>query len=183
MGDAHEPEKVTLICGLLAGDPALLPAARAGLVEAFGALDATSAVWPFATTEYYAAEMGPAIVRQFVSFADPFAMDRLAEVKLATNALEREIARAQGGDRPARPVNLDPGYVTLGSLVLATTKDRAHRIYLGRGIFAEVTLGYEAGGWRAWPWTYPDYAAPTYHPFFTQVREDLKRRRRAGRYL
>ena len=74
----------------------------------------------------------------------------------------------------ARPVNIDPGLITPAKLILATTKDHAHRIYLGRGIHAEVTLRYVGRKWTPWPWTYPDYAAPTYHSFFDQVREMLK---------
>ena len=72
-----------------------------------------------------------------------------------------------------RVVNLDPGYIGLSKLVLATTKDHAHRIYIQRGIYAEVTLRYIKGAWSPWPWTYPDYAAETYHPFFMRVRERL----------
>ncbi len=180
MGVAREPAPVSLIAGLLVGDEALLPPARAELADLLGPIDDVSEVWPFGNTHYYEDELGGAVWRQFVSFADPFAMDRLAEVKLATNALEVRIAERCGRSADRRPVNIDPGYVTLSSLVLATTKERAHRIYLGRGIFAEVTLGFERGGWQSWPWTYPDYAAATYHGFLTQVRERLKARRRGA---
>jgi len=71
-------------------------------------------------------------------------------------------------------VNLDPGYLTLSKLVLATTKDYSHRLYIGGGMYAEVTLHFENGDWRAWPWTYPDFAAGTYHSFFRQVRESYR---------
>ena len=64
--------------------------------------------------------------------------------------------------------------VALSKLVLATTKDHAHRIYLGHGIYAEVTLQYAHGGWQTMPWTYPDYARPEYHAFFVQVRERFR---------
>jgi hypothetical protein len=71
-------------------------------------------------------------------------------------------------------VNLDPGYVSLSKLVLATTKDYSHRIYVGSGMYAESALHFENGQWTAWPWTYPDYAGPRYHAFFGHVRELYK---------
>jgi hypothetical protein len=71
-------------------------------------------------------------------------------------------------------VNIDPGYLTLSKVVLATTKDYSHRLYLRDGIYAEVTLHYEAGAWRPWPWTYRDYASGQYLDFFERVRESLK---------
>lgn len=180
MGEPREPERGVLICGLLVGDEALLPPAQQALAERFGPLARISPVWPFESTEYYADELGHSVRRQFVSFAEPFALDRLAEVKRVTNELEGEFARSAGtGER--RPVNLDPGYITLAALVLATTKPRAHRIYLSRGIHAEVTLNYARGGWQSLAWTYPDYADGAYHAFFTQVRSDLKARRSPSR--
>jgi hypothetical protein len=178
MGVPGEPDKGVLIAGILVGDEALLPEVREALARALGALDRVSEVWPFDTTDYYADELGADVRRQFVSFAAPFALDRLAEVKLTTNALECDFAQRMNRGHDRRPVNLDPGYLTLAALVLATTKPRAHRIYLGRGIHAEVTLNFEGGRWRAWPWTYPDYAADRYHGFITQLRDDLKRRRK-----
>lgn len=180
MGEPQEPLRVKLIAGLLVGDESLLARARESLAEQFGVIESVSDVWPFVMTQYYEKELGSRICRQFVSFAEPFAMDGIADVKLATNALERRLASELGRPPDERPVNIDPGYITLGSLVLATTKPQSHRIYLGRGISAEVTLGYESGGWRAWPWTYPDFAASTYHAFLSEVRENLKQQRRAG---
>lgn len=177
VGEAREPEAVKLICGILAAGEELLAAARTLLADRLGPLDVVSEVWPFAHTHYYEAEIGPRILRQFVSFDRPFGRGLLATTKLSTNAWEHELATAAGLPWP-RPVNLDPGYVGLGQLVLATTKDRAHRIYLGGGIYAEVTLLFEAGRWKALPWTYADYAAETYQPFLTEVRERLKEQRR-----
>jgi hypothetical protein len=180
MGEAHVPEKVKLTAGLLAGDEDHFLLAQSELERTFGRIEHVSDTWPFWATHFYDDELGPSVVRRFVSFGTPFEMDCLAEVKLATNELELELTRRLSRPAGDRPVNIDPGYVTLASLVLATTKNRAHRIYLGRGIFAEVTLLYERGGWRALPWTYPDYAASTYHPFLSRVRQGLKAQRRSG---
>lgn len=178
MGAIVEPEKAALICGLLAGDAAALDAAAEQLEQRLGRIELTSDTWPFANTHYYERELGPSILRRFVSFAAPFARDQLVETKLVSNALEIELSERLGRTDGLRLVNLDPGYIHLNGLVLATTKDRAHRIYLGQGIYAEVTLNFEQGQWRSWPWTYPDYADSTYHAFLTLARERLKSRRR-----
>ena len=98
----------------------------------------------------------------------------LPEWKLASN--QWEIDYQQLGRHPEpRPLNLDPGYLTEAKLVLATTKDRDHRLYLSRGIFAEVTLHFHRGTWEARPWTYPDYQRADYHEFFLRCREYLRR--------
>ena len=180
MGDALAPESVKLIAGLLAAEDEHFALARTELEARFGAIDLESDIWPFGSTHYYEGEIGPTILRRFVSFDELIPPDRLAPLKLATNELELQLRERLGTPPGQRPINIDPGYVTLGSLVLATTKNRAHRIYLRDGIYAEVTLTYERGGWAAAPWTYPDYAAPTYHAFLTAVRERLKQVRRRG---
>jgi hypothetical protein len=91
-------------------------------------------------------------------------------VKLRTNALEREFA--DSGDFPEpRPLNLDPGLLTLGKFLLGTTKDQQHRVYLARGIFAEVTLRYTGGAFEPLPWTYPDYRVPALLAFLHELRE------------
>jgi hypothetical protein len=179
MARPRTPQPVKLIAGLLSGDPDLLRRALQLLAKRWGPIDQTSPVWPFTMTEYYAAEMGAGLQRQFIGFERLIGPQELAEIKRETNALEEQIASQCLSPDISRPVNIDPGYVDLGKLVLATTKDRAHRIYLNAGIYAEVTLQFVAGGWQPQPWTYPDYAAPDYHPFFTQVRERLRARRAA----
>jgi len=179
MGQPHPPDDATLIVGMLSAWPELFEPARERLVARFGPVALTSDVMDFDFTDYYAAEMGSGIKRQFLSFAQPFDPAALAEVKLWTNDLEREFATPA---RPVpRPLNLDPGYVDLNRLVLATTKDFPHRIYLGRGIYAEVTLQYARGGFEAQPWTYRDYRTPAYHAFFRAVRDSqlAKKRQRA----
>jgi hypothetical protein len=96
---------------------------------------------------------------------------------LQANAWEEEY-RASAEHSESRPLNIDPGYLTEAKLVLASTKDRDHRIYLSQGIFAEVTLHFARGGWQARPWTYPDYQRADYHAFFTTCRDYLRQRYR-----
>ena len=162
---------VKLIVGLLSGDPDLLRRARQLLVREHGEVDLESELWPFDQTDYYEAEMGRDLRRQFLCFEGLVPPRSIAETKLQTNELETRIAEdCLLPDRP-RPVNIDPGYLDLAKLVLATTKDHGHRIYLDLGIYAEVTLHYRDGAWQPWPWTYPDYRQPGYHAFFDRVRE------------
>jgi hypothetical protein len=174
MGRIKPPRPVKLICGLIGADPDLLARARGLLSKQVRQIEAVSDIWPFDFTDYYKDEMGSDLKRQFVVFEGLMQVDRLPEIKRLTNQIEQRIAQEVLDPLISRPVNLDPGYITLAKLVLATTKDYSHRIYLQEGIYAESTLHYEAGGWHAWQWTYPDYAGPTYHAFFTQVRQALK---------
>ena len=174
MGRPRRPRPVKLIVGLLAGDPDLLRRARQLLTQPYGGVDLESEVWPFDQTEYYTEEMGPGLKRQFLSFERLIRADDIAEIKLRANALEERIAEDCALSGCSRPVNIDPGYIDLARLVLATTKDRSHRIYVGSGIYAEVTLQYTRGAWQVLPWTYPDYRGAEYHAFFDRVRERLR---------
>ena len=169
MGTAREPAPVKLIASLLTGDPGLLPDVRAALVQAFGPTDLESDILAFDHTDYYAAEFGPGLQRQFVTFERLIAPADLPAVKRQTNDLERSFAQ-----EGRRLVNIDPGYVSLSKLVLATTKDHAHRLYLGQGIYGEVTLAYQQGRFRPWPWTYSDYASDRYCALFMEIRRRYK---------
>ncbi len=165
MGTARDPVPVKLIIPMLSQDSALLDDVSAPLAQEFGDTDYCSPDLPFAHTTYYEREMGDHLLRRFVSFGRLIDPADLAEIKLITNGLEQQWA-VEG----QRRINLDPGYLSAGKLVLATTKNHAHRIYLGRGIYAEVTLAYREGEFRAWPWTYPDYRTPEYASILRDIR-------------
>ena len=144
---------------------------------AWGPVALRSDSFAFDETDYYETTMGPGLKKTFLAFerlADPAAV---ADWKFLTNAWEDEYA-ALGRHAEPRPLNLDPGYITPAKLVLASTKDHAHRIYLGRGMYAEITLFYRGGVWRSHEWTFPDYRRADYQAFFTTVREF---RRKAAR--
>jgi hypothetical protein len=114
--------------------------------------------------------MGSPLFRQFYLYTPPFNRERLPDVKLLTNRLEQEAA-GQLDLGVERPLNLDPGYLSPSKLVLASTKDHAHRVYLRDGIYAEVTLYYQKKSYRSWPWTFPDYASETYIRIFNEARK------------
>ena len=128
----------------------------------------------FRETEYYQRTMGDDLKKVFWTFAPGFEPADLPDVKLATNAWEKEFAR-ESGKTETRPLNIDPGYLNLGKLILASTKDFTHRIYLAQGIFAEVTLYYQRGQWEHHRWTFPDYRRDDYQAFFSECRQYLHR--------
>jgi hypothetical protein len=169
MGIEQQPGEARLICGLIYRDADLCERALARLEQEFGPIEDRSPEYPFNFTDYYRPEMGDGLTRNFVSFRRVFDPGSLADAKLATNRIERELAD-KTGDTFRRRVNLDPGYVTAAKLVLATTKDFSHRVYLRDGIYAEVTLQFGSGGPRAQPWTYPDFASGAYSEFLMKVR-------------
>lgn len=174
MGTAREPQPVKLIASLLTGDLGLLASVKEALSLALGPIDFESELLPFDHTDYYAAEFGPGLQRQIVTFAELVDPGDLPTIKLKTNEMEQAIAT-----HGSRQVNIDPGYVSLGKMVLASTKNHAHRLYLGEGIYGEGTLTYQRGQFRAWPWTYPDYASEDYCVLFDQIRDRYKAQLRA----
>jgi hypothetical protein len=165
VGQAVQPTPVKLIVPMLAREVAWFDLAEQRLAEHFGPADYVSVLLPFDHTRYYEPEFGPGLQRFFIAFAQLIDPGRLAEIKALTNALETEW-RVEG----RRQINLDPGYVSGAKLVLATTKNQAHRIYLGQGIYAEVTLIYRERDFRPLPWTYPDYASEAYRQVMREVR-------------
>ena len=172
MWDIEQPKPVKLICGILASDAAALESARQRLTDELGAADCVSEVWPFDMTAYYQQQAGPEILRQFVAFEELVDPGRLAAVKHTTNRLEQELAGSLGRPWP-RPVNFDPGLIEPSKLVLASTKNFAHRVYIGDGMYAEVTLIYVRGQWQSFPFTFPDFKSGRYDAFLTRVRNRL----------
>lgn len=165
MGAAQTPQPVKLIIGLLGTSEALLSATTAALCERFGSVDAASAPTPWTFSSYYQAEMGDTVLRQFISFDRLIAPGKLAGVKQLTNEIEERWRGPRG-----RQVNVDPGYIAALKLVLATTKDAGHRVYLSGGMYGEVTLEFRDGTFIAAAHTYPYYAAGPAVTFFNGVR-------------
>jgi len=166
VAQAIEPPPVKMIMGLIFSPEAPIAAVRRTLEATYGRVDLETAVLPFVWTRFYEREMGPTLQRQFWSFETLIVADALVDLKRQTNAMERTYT-GHGGQRR---VNLDPGYIDLAKLVLATTKDQQHRLYLGQGIYAEVTLRFTGGRFVPWEWTYSDYRCAEYLAFFDTVR-------------
>jgi len=147
--------------------------------QRFGPIALASEPFAFRETDYYEATMGADLLKCFWALEPPIDPAVLPDIKHQANRWEEEYA-AEGRHNEPRPLNLDPGYLTEAKLVLASTKDHAHRVYLRDGVYAEVTLHYQHGGWRHREWTFPDYRRADYHRFFDECREHLRDRRRQG---
>lgn len=167
MGTLIEQLPVKAIIGVLIAEPPILPKVYQQLRDQFGPIDYTSELLPFTSTNYYETEMGKELQRQFISFKKLIDAGTLADRKLFTNQVEQAFVEK---DTSQRRVNLDVGYVCMAKLVLASTKDHAHRIYLRDGIYAEITLRFYRKTFQPWEWTYPDYRSPTYIAIFNHIR-------------
>ena len=167
----HRP--VLLIAAAFSRYGAALDWAEAMLQMAWGPIVLESPRFDHRETTYYESTMGPDLRKVFFAFEQLIDPATLAERKLQAIAWEYEYRR-QLNHPESRPLNIDPGYITEAKLVLASTKDRDHRIYLSQGIFAEVTLHFQRGTWASRPWTYPDYQRADYHEFFSRCREFLR---------
>jgi hypothetical protein len=172
MGELRTPAKVKIIVGILAKDSQAVESVRATLCEKFGPEDLNLAPFPFTFTNYYVDEIGAAPVRAFFSYENLVDRETIVDIKLWTNDVELEIAE-RNGTPGLRPVNLDPGYMTLGQFFLATTKDQRQRVYMQRGIFVEPTLYFQDGHFHAFDWTYRDYQSEKYIAYLEQVRARL----------
>lgn len=166
MGKIKPYPPVKLVAAIAASDIALWEECRDKLESLYSPLDDKIDWYDFYHTGYYLPEMGKKLKKRMVSFQELIMAEQLPAIKLAANQLEAEFA-VNG----KRRFNIDPGYICAPRLVLATTKDYSHRIYLGNGIFADVHLSYQKGGYRAQEWTYPDYQMPQVLSFFNKVRE------------
>jgi hypothetical protein len=180
MAEPRLPDPALLVIAAFSRHEEALDWARPRLEQLFGLIGLTSPPYTFNQTKYYEATMGQELRKQFFAFERLVVPETLARVKLQTNRLEAELAGGSAYPEP-RPLNLDPGLLTLGKFMLATTKDQAHRIYLQEGIFAEVTLRYQAGAFEPWPWTYADYRQPLVLAFLNEARDYYRQRRRQGR--
>jgi hypothetical protein len=169
MGEVHQPAPATLLVAVVSRHDAALAWARERAAQRHGPVALVSDAFDFTETDYYAATMGAGLKKQFLAFERAIDPAALAEIKRQTNEWEAEYA-ALGRHAEPRPLNLDPGYITPAKLVLASTKDHAHRIYLRDGIHAEVTLTYRQRRWQPLDWTYPDYRREDYHRFFNECR-------------
>jgi len=134
--------------------------------QRFGRIDMISPWMTFDFTNYYTKEMCRPLIRRLLSFRGLIEQRTLADIKLATNLLEDKFSVAG-----QRRVNIDPGYLLYERFVLATGKNFAHRIYIGSGIYADLTLIFQKGGYQSLPWTYPDYRHARMITFLMQVRE------------
>lgn len=173
MSSPREAEDVKLISSFFSPHKELIIRAIGELEQIFGPTDWISPELFFDRTKYYAKEMGWPLHRRFVSFEQLIRPLSIVEIKLTTNRIENENLQEQ-----KRQINIDPGYMSLERLVLATGKNYGHRIYLSKGIYVDLSLIYHKGSFSPLQWTYKDYASPEIIALFNGVRERYKRQLR-----
>ncbi len=157
---------VKLFIGFIFASEEIYLKTKRKLIRKFGQSDFESQTLPFNHTQYYQKEFGINLKRKFLSFKRLIKAETLAQIKIITNKIEQGLTH-QG----KRQINIDPGILSLSKIILATTKDYKHRIYLAKGIYAEVTLYYQDKSFQPWEWTYPDYKTPEYIKIFNHIRE------------
>jgi uncharacterized protein DUF4416 len=167
------PKRAKLVIGLFMKEKRLIEEIAAELIEVFGSVDLVSPWFPFDYTDYYETEMNAPLFRRMLTFKELIKQSSLADIKILTNEIESNYSREE-----KRLINIDPGYMLQERFVLATGKNFAHRIYIGKKIYADLTLIYTNGEFKKLPWTYPDYSDKNMLTFLSQVRKkyvaDLK---------
>jgi hypothetical protein len=175
MKEIRRPIPVKLFIGMLSPEPALFGTCADIVCKEYGPVDYQSEILPWTNSDFYAEEMGSGILRKFIFFERVMDPVDLSAIKINTIEIEKSLA-VQAGNRTRRRINLDPGYVTEAKVVLATTKDYSHRLYIGKGIYAEVTLRYgnKSRSFTPFDHTYLDYCSETYITMFNKARELLR---------
>lgn len=157
---------VKLFVGMLSNHLHLFKDIQEALQEMHGPVDMEGPVWPWEHTDYYAKEMGSGLKRKFIFFEQLIHPSRIAGIKLETVKLEKKYQNETGGRR----INIDPGYMDSARVALVSTDDYSHRLYIGKGIYGEVTLIYAGNRYRIFPFTYPDFRRSEYHNLFKKAR-------------
>lgn len=177
MGAIHEFEPEKLIIGVIYNDKKVFDEAMSIIFEKFGESDGMCEEFSFSDefSSYYDSELGGKGIRRIYSFERLVDPSRQAEIKEFTNEVEKKFSDNDGNRR----INLDPGFINHGRLMLATTKETGFRIPLERGIYTELTLFWARGGWQKFPWSYRDYQSERVQSFLTAVRKKYLSERKA----
>lgn len=167
MSKPKESSLVKLIASLITGDKEIVRPVLKKTEHKFGSIDFLSGKINFKHTDYYKEEMGEGLFRKILSFERLIKPDSLPDIKLFTNSLESEYLTGDG----KRVINIDPGYISMEKMVLASCKNFAHRVYLKNGVYADLTLVYRAGNFQSLEWTFPDYAEEGVRNMLKGIRE------------
>jgi len=166
VGKINKHQPVKLVFGFIFKEEGILDKAKNVLEKMFGTIDYESQTLAFIHTDYYETEFGNGLKRKFISFEKLILPQNLPKIKIATNRIEERLSRDG-----LRLINIDPGYLDMAKLILASTKDYKHRICIGKGIYAEITLFYRNKSFAPWEWTYLDYKSADYVRIFNWIRD------------
>ncbi len=174
MGILHPHPPVKLICGLLCHPDQPVQAVHLAIEKRWGPIAAQTEWFDFSHTPYYRKEMGDGLKKQYLSIDPLVPIDRMPEIKLESNETEKRFTR--DGNRRA---NIDPGYLADAKILMITTKNLAHRVYVGRNLFVDLQLIYKKDSYYPMPWAFADMREPKVIQFFNTVRERYQEQLRA----
>ena len=166
----QNPVPVQLFVGILYSQKQLLDKALSLLYDEFGETGVKSREYRFNVSDYYVKEMGSPIYRCFYSYKRLIDPGSIALIKIKTNEIEDRIAEGSN-----RKVNLDPGYLDYDKVVLPSAKYNGNKVYLEKGIWADLTLFYSKGRFTPYPWSFPDFKTGMYEEFFLELRTQYKK--------
>lgn len=177
MSVLKDPQLVKLFFSIFSNDVELIEDNIKKLENLYGLIDMSTGYIPFDKTDYYEKEFGKDLVRKIVFFETLISPEEIVEVKLKAISLEEKYT-IDG----KRRINIDPGYLALSRVILTTGKDYTHRIYLNKGVYADLTYIYKKGeGYISLPWTYPDYSTKEFKNIFIKAREILRSQLKAAK--
>ena len=164
-----------LIIGAIYADPQWLMKAKSAMQKQSWQIEHQSQVFPFDQTKYYSKEMGEGLKRCFLSIKGLQSLELTANWKLITAEIEQQLS-----NKGKRRINLDPGYLDLSRVVLLSGKEGSHKIYLRNGVWADLVLLKDRGGYSNFPWTFPDIRTGRYDDYFLQLRTEFKKEKSSG---
>lgn len=166
------PKRVKLFAGILYSNQKLFVKSLHLLQKKFGEIDYKSSSFKFNVSDYYFDEMGTNILRVFVSFEPIIFPDKISEIKILSNEIETSLTINE-----SRKVNIDTGYLDYDKVVLASVKYNGNKIYLAKGVWADLTLHYKKGLYHPYPWSFPDFKSGIYNNVFQDIRTIFKKQR------
>ncbi len=156
------------IIAILTSNEKLRSDAIVDLEQSIGSVDFIGSAHPFIHTEYYEPEMGADLKRNIISFNLTIEAYELANIKNKTCEIEEKF-KTNGN----RNINIDPGYLSLHQVVLASNKGGGHMLMISKNVYVDFLLWYNKG-WQSLPWTYPDFKDRTYFDEFEKIRKMFK---------
>ena len=156
-----KPKKVKLFIGIIYNKKEVLNSILPVLKKKFGEIE-DKLEYNFNHTDYYEDELGKKLKKYVIVFKKEINPELLPNIKLFTNSIEYKTNK--------RIINLDPGYLNKQKLILATTKERPHRIYLKNGIYADLTYLFKKNDCIILRNTFPDFREKFVQEFFIKIK-------------
>ena len=164
-----------LFVGAIYSDQQLLIEAKSAMQRRGWEIQNKSQEFSFDQTKYYLKEMGEGLKRCFLSIKGLQSLELITDWKLITAEIEQQLSK-----KGKRRINLDPGYLDLSKVVLLSGKEGSHKLYLRNGVWADFVLLKDKGGYRNFPWTFPDIRTGCYDDYFLQLRAEFKKEKSLG---